>query len=163
MVVRARSRIHDTTTTWSSIAGEIHADPSTLDSHGARATFTVDMSAFDAGDFLKNRKLKKDLDVAHHPQATFEVTGIRDIAHSMNDQFKATVTGALRWRGRAVELSIAGVGTMNRDRIDARGTFDLDVRSLGVTPPRFLMFKVEDEVTVEVTLSARVVSSYQED
>jgi hypothetical protein len=33
--------------------------------------------------------------------------------------------------------------------------FDLDVRSFGVDPPRFLMFKVENVVSVEVSLAAR--------
>jgi len=35
---------------------------------------------------------------------------------------------------------------------DATGTFELDIRTLGLQAPKVLMFKVQDEVTVEITL-----------
>ena len=38
----------------------------------------------------------------------------------------------------------------------ATGTFDLDIRKLGMAAPRFLMFKMEDQVRVEVTLQGRI-------
>lgn len=155
LIVRARSSIHDTLTTWKSISGDIAADPGTLDSAGATASFTVDMTAFDAGDWLKNRKLKNDLDLANHPRATFELKELRDVKRTTEGEFQATALGVLRWRGREVELTISGQGAMDADQVAATGTFDLDIRTLGVEPPRFLMFKVESEVTVEVTLRAR--------
>ena len=74
VTVRARSRIHDTTTVWDRVAGEVEASAETLASDGATARFTVDMSKFDAGDWLKNRKLRKDFEMDAHPQATFELT-----------------------------------------------------------------------------------------
>jgi hypothetical protein len=37
-------------------------------------------------------------------------------------------------------------------RVEASATFDLDIRWLGLAAPRFLIFKVEDEVTVEVAI-----------
>lgn len=156
MIVRARSSIHDTVTTWKTISGDIEAEPDTLDSAGAKASFTVDMAAFDAGDWLKNRKLKKDLDVDNHPRATFELEELRDVKRTGEGQFQAIAAGVLRWRGRQVDLVISGQGTMDADHVEAIGSFDLDIRTLGVEPPRFLMFKVESEVTVEVTVRARV-------
>lgn len=153
IVVKARSSIHDTSTTWKHIEGVVEADPAALED--ASATFSVDMSAFDAGDWLKNRKLKKDLDVAGHPTATFELTGLRDLSRNQDGSFQATADGILRWRGRQVSLSVSGRGKIDASAIDATGAFDLDIRQLGVEPPRFLMFKVENEVTVEVTLRAR--------
>jgi len=62
LTVQARSRLHDTTTVWNRITGEVTADAETLATAGATAAFDVDMTAFDAGDFLKNRKLRKDFD-----------------------------------------------------------------------------------------------------
>lgn len=153
IVVKARSSIHDTSTTWKHIEGTIEADPAALED--ARASFSVDMSQFDAGDWLKNRKLKKDLDVAAHPTATFEITGIRDLSRNQDGSFQATADGILRWRGREVALSVSGRGRIDASTIDATGAFDLDIRQLGVEPPRFLMFQVESEVAVEITLRAR--------
>src|SRR5688500_5582689 len=90
LTVRARSSIHDTTTTWSAITGTAEADPATLETAGATASFQVDMTVFDAGDWLKNRKLRKDLDVEHHPRATIEVRRLRDVVRTEGGRFRAT-------------------------------------------------------------------------
>ncbi len=155
LVVRARSSLHDTRTVWSAVSGEVTADPATLATAGATASFTVDMTRFDAGDFLKNRKLRKDFELEDHPQATFTLTGLRDVVDD-GGRFRATATGVLRWRGREVELTVAGEGTLDASRLAATGRVELDIRTLGLTAPRFLMFKMEDVVTVEVTLAGAV-------
>ncbi len=51
-------------------------------------------------------------------------------------------------------MEIAGKGSIDDSGVDATGTFSLDIRDLGMKPPKFLMFRVEPEVTVEVTLRA---------
>jgi polyisoprenoid-binding protein YceI len=151
LLVKARSSIHDTTTTWSAVTGEVDADPETLATAGARARFTVDMTQFDAGDFLRNRKLRKDFDLEQHPQAVFELTAVKDVVRT-GDEFTATGVGTLRWRGKALELTIAGKGTLDGRGLAATGRFELDIRDLGLSAPKFLMFKMADEVAVEVTL-----------
>jgi hypothetical protein len=156
LTVKARSRIHDTTTVWTRITGEIVADPEALalgdvGPGGTSARFEVDMTAFDAGDFLKNRKLRKDFDLDGHPRAEFELTALRSVVRT-EATFTATAIGALLWRGKRVELTLAGRGTVDAMRVEASATFDLDIRWLGLAAPRFLIFKVEDEVTVEVAI-----------
>jgi hypothetical protein len=156
LTVKARSRIHDTTTVWNRITGEIVADPEALalgdvGPGGTSARFEVDMTAFDAGDFLKNRKLRKDFDLDGHPRAEFELTALRSVVRT-EATFTATAIGALLWRGKRVELTLAGRGTLDAMRVEASATFDLDIRWLGLAAPRFLIFKVEDEVTVEVAI-----------
>ena len=153
--VKARSKLHDTTTTWDTVAGTVEASPDTLATEGAKARFTVDMTKFDAGDFLKNRKLRSDFEMDAHPEAIYEVRAIKDVVRT-GDKFTATADGVLRWRGREVPLTIRGEGTMTASSIDATGTFELDIRQLGLKAPRFLMFKMEDEVTVAVTLRGAV-------
>jgi polyisoprenoid-binding protein YceI len=156
LLVQAKSRIHDTSTVWSKVEGDVEADPETLATAGARATFKVDMTTFDAGDFLRNRKLRKDFEMEAHPTATFELTGVRDVVRT-GSEFTATGDGTLRWRGREVALAIAGKGTLDARGLAATGTFVLDIRRLGLSAPRFLMFKMEDEVEVEVTLRGEAV------
>jgi hypothetical protein len=141
---------------WNRITGEIVADPEALGlvdvgPGGTSARFEVDMTAFDAGDFLKNRKLRKDFDLDGHPRAEFELTALRSVVRT-EATFTATALGALLWRGKRVELTLAGRGTLDAMRVEARATFDLDIRWLGLAAPRFLIFKVEDEVTVEVAI-----------
>jgi polyisoprenoid-binding protein YceI len=154
LVVRARSSIHDTDTKFSKVTGTVEADPDTLESAGAKATFTVEMAAFDAGDFLKNRKLKKDLELASYPTAEFELTGLRDVNRN-GDSFEAVAIGTIRYRGREKIMEIRGTGTMTGDVIEATGSFDMDIRDFGMKPPKILMFKVEPEVTIDIALVAR--------
>lgn len=170
LTVRARSKIHDTTTVWNRITGEIVADPDTLaqasvlapgpgpapglgdgGTAGTSARFEIDMTAFDAGDFLKNRKLRKDFTLDAHPRASFVLTGLRDVVRT-GPAFTATAVGTLEWRGKRVELTLSGRGTLDAVAAEAHATFELDIRWLGLAAPKFLIFKVEDEVTVDVAL-----------
>jgi polyisoprenoid-binding protein YceI len=157
LTVRARSRLHDTTTVWNRVTGEIIADPETLATAGATARFEVDMTAFDAGDFLKNRKLRKDFDLEGHPEASFELRRVTGVVRD-GATFTATAEGTLRWRGREIGLVLAGRGTLDDMAVSASATFELDIRTLGLSAPRFLMFKVEDEVTVAVAIRGTVIA-----
>lgn len=163
LTVRARSRIHDTTTVWNRVTGEIVADPDTLAaapvvapvladaSPGTSARFEVDMTAFDAGDFLKNRKLRKDFALEAHPRASFVLTALQGVVRT-GPAFTATAVGTLEWRGKRVELTLSGRGTLDAMAASASATFELDIRWLGLAAPKFLIFKVEDEVTVDVEI-----------
>jgi polyisoprenoid-binding protein YceI len=151
LLVQARSKIHDTTTTWTVIKGEVDADPETLAVAGATARLVVDMTQFDAGDWLRNRKIKKDFEMDSHPEAIFELRAVRDVVRN-GAEFTATAEGVVRWRGREAPLVIAGKGTLDARGLVASGTFELDIKKLGLSAPRFLMFKMEDEVEVQVTL-----------
>lgn len=155
LIVRARSRLHDTTTVWDKITGEVEADPDTLATAGATATFRVDMTSFDAGDWLKSRKLRKDFDLEGYPTATFELRALRDVVRA-GPTFTATADGALRWRGKEVVITLAGKGTLDASHLEASAVFDLDIRKLGLAAPRFLVIKMEDEVSIEVTVRGPV-------
>lgn len=151
LTVKARSKIHDTTTVWDTVTGSVDADADTLATQGATATFEVDMTKFDAGDFLKNRKLRKDFDMDAHPKATFELRAVRDVVRD-GPTFKATADGVLRWRGKEVLVTVQGSGKLDAMGVEASGTFELDIRKLGLSAPRFLMIKMDDEVAVDVTV-----------
>jgi polyisoprenoid-binding protein YceI len=153
VVVRARSSIHDTDTVWDALSGTVTADPADL--AAAAVELAVDMTRHDAGDFLKNRKLKKDLAVERYPTARFRLAALREVAEIAPGRFTAVAEGGIEWRGRTVSIAASGEGTLDAAELRATARFDLDVRGFGVEPPRFLMFKVEDVVAVEVTLVAR--------
>jgi polyisoprenoid-binding protein YceI len=155
LTVKARSSVHDTTTTWNKVTGSVDADPDAIES--AKATFTVDMTSFDAGDWLKNRKLRKDFDMDAHPSATFTLERVSDVQRD-GGRFTAKAHGTLRWRGKDVVLELAGQGTLDRDRLEAKAAFSLDIKKLGLSAPKFFVFKMEDEVTVEVTVRGGVVA-----
>ena len=153
LTVKARSSVHDTTTVWDKITGTVDADANAIEQ--AKATFSVDMTKFDAGDFLKNRKLRKDFEMDSHPTATFTLTRVSDVVRD-GSKFTAKAEGTLAWRGKSVVLTLSGQGTLDDKHVEAKGTFELDIRKLGLSAPRFFMFKMEDEVTVEVTVRGAV-------
>ena len=155
ITVHAHSTVHDKRTTWNRVTGEIAADPETLAAGGATGHFEVDMTAFDAGDFLSNRKLRKDFDLEAHPRARFELRRVHSVARN-GARFTATAEGTLDWRGKQLDVALAGEGTLDERAAQARATFELDIRKLGLSAPRFLMFKMADEVTVDVVLTAPV-------
>ena len=155
LTVKARSSVHDTTTAWDKVTGSVDADPDAIEA--AKATFTVDMTSFDAGDWLKNRKLRKDFDMDAHPSATFTLERVSDVVRD-GSKFTAKAHGTLRWRGKEIVLELAGQGTLDRDRLEAKATFPLDIKKLGLAAPKFFVFKMEDEVTVEVTVRGAVAA-----
>lgn len=154
VVVTARSSIHDTVTRWTALSGTIDADAADL-TQGVAAEVVVDMTRHDAGDFLRNRKLRSDLEVYRFPEARFRLERLRDVA-ARGPGFAAVAEGVLAWHGREVAVSAAGEGAFDEAGLRATARFELDVRALGVEPPRFLMFKVEEVVAVEVVLVARL-------
>lgn len=153
LTVKARSSVHDTTTAWDKVTGSVDADPDAIEQ--ARATFTVDMTSFDAGDWLKNRKLRKDFDMDGNPTATFTLDRVSDVQRD-GSKFTAKAHGTLRWRGKDVALELTGQGTLDASRVEAHATFPLDIKRLGLQAPKFFVFKMEDEVTVEVTVRGTV-------
>ncbi len=150
----AKSSIHDTTCVWDKLTGSVEANADTLVEAGATASFTADMTSYDAGDFLKNRKLRKDLDLKRHPEARFELKGLSDVKQLGGGKFEAVAVGVLRWHGHDVTVRASGSGMLLDDRIDVTASFELNIRDLGIEPPKFLMFKIEEIVDVTVTVRA---------
>ena len=155
LTVKARSSVHDTTTVWDHITGDVEATADAIES--ATATFSVDMTKFDAGDFLKNRKLRKDFAMESHPTATFTLSRVSEVKRD-GDRFTAKAEGTLRWRGKEVALVLTGQGSLDDRRVEARGSFELDIKKLGLTAPKFFVFKMEDEVRVDVSVSGVAAS-----
>ena len=156
LTVKARSKIHDTTTVWTKITGTVEADAETLATKGATAVFTVDMTSFDAGDWLKNRKLKSDFEMDKHPKATFELRALRDVVRE-GKAFTATAEGALTWLGKEVLVELKGQGQLDDTTVQASATFELDIKRLGLVAPRILMIKVDDVVSIEVSVTGPAV------
>src|SRR6266571_5950362 len=102
VVVKARSPLQDTTATWKKPSGTIDLDPE--QPRGARAEVSLDMRAFDAGDWFQNWKLKGELDAERHPTARFLLMRFEDLREPAPGQLEATALGQLQWRGRTVEV-----------------------------------------------------------
>ena len=132
LTVKARSSVHDTTTVWDKVTGDGRRRCRTRSS-AANATFAVDMTSFDAGDWLKNRKLRKDFDMDAHPDAQRSARrACRDVVRD-GAKFTATAEGVLRWRGKEVVL-VARRPWYARSTSASKPprTFELDIKKLGL-------------------------------
>ena len=49
-------------------------------------------------------------------------------------------------------MTVQGSGKLDAMSVEASGTFELDIRKLGLSAPRFLMIKMDDEVSIDVTV-----------
>lgn len=152
LLVTARSSVHDTEIAWTGITGTVDATAGD-DAANMKAAVDVDMTTADAGDWLKNRKMKKDMQFDKHPKANFTLDGVDDLAQD-GERMTATIHGTLSWRGKSVSVSAKGEGTLGASELTARGTFDIDMTKLGITPPKVLMIKVEDVVNCLIDLRA---------
>ena len=149
--VTARSALHDTRVVWSSVSGELTVDPA--DAAGGAGEVRVDMRVFDAGDRLKTWKIKSDLDPDRHPQATFRLESV-DQPQAGPTGASGTANGRLSWRGRETRIKATGRAWTEATRLVAEARFTLDVRLVGVTPPKVLLVSVDPIVDVTVRLEA---------
>ena len=105
---------------WDKVTGDVEADADAIDA-GAKATFTVDMTSFDAGDWLKNRKLERTSTWRPTRRATFELARASRTWSATARSSRPTAEGVLRWRGKEVVLVLAGRGTLDDVRVEAIG------------------------------------------
>ncbi len=155
VVVHARSSVHDTDARWTKLSGLVTVDPGDP-AAGAEARVVVDMREFDAGDRMKNWKLRGDIEPDKYPEAVFTLSKLEDVrAGGAAARFEAAALGSIAWRGRTASVRAQGGALITPDKIVAACKFELNVTHLGVKPPKVLMFKVDEVVLVEVTLEAR--------
>jgi hypothetical protein len=153
LLVTARSSVHNTEIVWQGISGTIDGTAGD-DVSNMKADVAVDMTTADAGDWLKNRKMRKDMQFDKHGSATFELGGIDEITQD-GERMTAIIHGTLHWRGKSVEVIAKGEGTLGETELVATGSFDIDMTKLGITPPKVLMIKVEDVVNCRIEVRAK--------
>ena len=151
LVVMARSKVHDTEMIWKGITGSIDAKVDGLDS--AKSEISVDMTTGDAGDWVKNRKLRKELNFDKNPKASFSLRSVEKLEQS-EQAVSAQLQGELRWRGKTITVDCKTQGKVTQTGIEVTGTFDIDMTDLGITPPKVLMIKIDDVVNCTITIVA---------
>ncbi len=152
LTVKARSSVHDTEIVWTGITGTVDAAAGE-DAANMKASVSVDMTTADAGDWLKNRKMRKDMQFDKHAEAQFTLESVNDLAQD-GERMTATIHGTLKWRGKSVSVTAQGEGSLGARQLTAKGSFDIDMTKLGITPPKVLMIKVEDVVNCTIELLA---------
>ena len=152
----------------SQISGNISIDPSRLAS--ASATVTVPISSLRTGIDLRDEHLRAEnwLDAEHHPNITFELTGLSGASalqpgQSANVRIRGRVslhgvTKNIEARGRVMYMPLtdemrASPG-IDGDVLRFRARFKLRLTDFGVAIPLPVRLKVSNEITISINARA---------
>ena len=155
LVARARSPMHEVQIIWNSMRGTVSVDPSNP-TKGVEATVEVDMLQYDAGDWLRNRKIRKDLALPRYPLATMELRKLMNLEAGSTGELHGEMEALLHWRDRTVSLPVRGQGKVSDKSLFAVCTFQLEMGQLGISVPTFLMFRMDELVSLEATVVGTV-------
>ena len=149
------------------VAGELQVDPAALAS--ARGTVRVEIATIRTGIDLRDEHLRGPdwLDAGHHPQATFEITGIEGAAAlAPGEMTRVTLRGRFTLHGVTREISApAQVRYMpltdelraqgaTGDIIRGQASFDIELSDYQVSISAPVRLKVSNTIRVNVTIRA---------
>jgi polyisoprenoid-binding protein YceI len=112
---------------------------------------TVDLEQLSSGGRVRDWNIRRHLDVKKWPRATFEVESVSVVSR---EPWAANLHGTLGFRDQRKRVSVTATGKRNETNLEVQAEFQLCLPEWGLKPPRFLVFKVDDMVSVHVHLYA---------
>ena len=147
------------------VSGKVTYDPSNPSS--LQGKIVVDAASMHVGNpTMKEHLHGKDwMDVANHPEISFEATGVKDVKKLGDDDVMAQVTGKFSMKGTTEEITVPVRITYlegrlkERSRVEGdllvlRAKFTVSRREFGIMPG-----KNEDKVSDEIELSMSIAGS----
>lgn len=137
-------------------SGSFSVDPSNLSS--ASGTITVPVASIRTGIDERDEHLRGSdwLDAGSHPNASFEITGVRGASSLTADQdTNLQVTGRFTIHGQTHDVTArvrAKWDGSNGFRLRARFTIELD--DYGVSIPSVVRAKVSNEISIQIDIRA---------
>lgn len=145
--VEARAPLHSTHAEGRALSGSVTVDPAdpvaTL-----RLDLTAEIGTIKSGEYLLDGKSHAHVESARHPTARFVSTRVTGSPAALR------IEGTITWRGRDVPLTTTARADLGPTETRGRATFELDMRSFGLTAPKLLFLKVQDVVKIEVEIVA---------
>ena len=161
----AKSTLHDFSGVTQSVAGELTANLARPEA-GCKGTVTVEAASLDTGEKDRDADMQKGLDVAGHPQLSFEWTGFTpESSDATAMKTTGTVRGRLTIRGTAREFAMpVRISVDSSRRAAIEGEAKLKMSDYGIEPPSKLgLISVEDQVTIWIALRARSLGDAEGD
>jgi polyisoprenoid-binding protein YceI len=148
--VRAQSRLHGVKSLGAGLNGYVAGnfdDPRSL----AEGRISFPMAQMSFGDRIRDFALRRQLNIKRWPQAHFDV---QRVEVQERDPWRIQVIGVLSYHDHTLEINLPASGSVSDTQMNATAQFTINLPDIGITPPRFLMFKMANTVTVEVRLYA---------
>lgn len=145
--VEARAPLHSTHAEGRALSGSVVVDPA--DPVGTlRMEVTAEIAAIKSGDFLLDTKSQSHVESNRFPTARFVLERATGSAGALR------VEGKISWRGRDVPLTTVARAEIDAGQARGSASFELDMRSFGLTAPKLLFLKVQDVVKIDVEIVA---------
>ena len=148
---------HTTHGTFRLKTGIVKVDPAT---GGASGEIIVDARSGDSGEQMRDSIMnEKVLESAKYPEIIFtphRVTGHRD---PRTGAFNGVISGVMLVHGAQHEMAIKANGVLIGDQLTANCHFVIPYAAWGMANPSFLMFRVADDVSLNVATAGRVTWS----
>lgn len=152
--INATSNVHPIHGEARGLEGEIEAEVADGQLVDAPSAMSVSLPAenLQSGKALEDRELRRRLDVRMYPTISGRSTSVE------RDGATLHVTGDVAFHGgtRTVSGDVTA-SVPDDDTIVLEGAATFDIRDFGMDPPRILMFKVDPEVAVEISIVAERV------
>lgn len=157
----AKSTLHDFSGVTQRVSGELIVDLS-APTVGCEGTVRVEAQSLDTGMAERDEGMRKQLDVARHPELVFEWKSFRDAKVDVaRHSLTGTAVGFLSIKGARREAAMpVRVSVDASKRVTIEGELAVKMSDFGVSPPSQLgVIRVEDSVRVWIALRARTLGA----
>lgn len=152
---------HTTHGTFRLKRGIIKVDPAT---GGAAGEVIVDARSGDSGEKLRDSIMnEKVLESAKYPVFVFTPRHLAGHRNPRTGAFSGVITGVMLVHGAQHRMAINADGLLVGDELTAKCHFTIPYVAWGMNNPGFLMFRVANDVNVDIATTGRVTWSARPD
>ncbi len=143
------------------INGSLHFDPGDM-TDTVMAEFSVDMTSLDTGNKTRNEHMRDNhLETDQFPVSKFVLNSLgsvsgRKLEHHVPKTFKAVGEFSLHGVTNIIEPHITAIWDKDKKSIDILAKFDLFLASYNIPRPQFLVMKLDEKQSVEISFTAMV-------
>ena len=149
-----------TVATTTAVAGNLYIDP-TRPSASSAGAITVDLSKLRANIPGHDDARSDFLGVGRYPKTTFvpkRLEGLPDAPYIEGQELTFTIVGDLTVRTVTKEVTFDARGKIEGDTFTGTATSRIQMTSFGLQPPRMTALEIDDNVNLELEITARRAS-----
>jgi hypothetical protein len=148
---------HTTHGTFRLKSGIIKADPTTGEASGE---IIVDARSGDSGERWRDSRMNgKVLESARYTEFVFTPRRLSGHRDPRSGVFSGVITGVMLIHGGSHPMAIKADGALVGDNLTAKCHFTIPYVDWGMNNPSFLIFRVADDVNVDVATTGKVIWS----
>lgn len=139
------------------IEGEINLTPEGLDD-SATSSFRVNLDTLQSDEGMRDNYIRNNtLQTGQYPHAEFVAESITGFPadYTENEEVQLTLTGTLTIRDVSLPVEWQVLARQAGDTLTAVADLEITFQDFGMTPPSVTIATAEDEIQIQVVLTAR--------